>query len=292
MRMESLPLLPAILTTGNLACGVLACVFALNDALRLEGYKDVMSPFATSAWLIVAAVVCDALDGLVARKTRSESRFGIEYDSLADVVSFGMAPALLLYVAVLRLPDYGRFGWLFVLMYVVCGAIRLARYNTLAAGGTVGKVFQGLPIPAAAGLLTSYVLFSMWGEWHVVDQGMVFNKMMGWYQQRITYINRVVLPLAMALVSLLMVSTIEYPKITHIVARGRVPFPVFVVLSLTFVMLVLLPLPVGSFFLFASYAVWGLTATAIQRSAHHVKAIRSVRHEDPQRGAVSFERIN
>ncbi len=280
--MTNLPFLPAIMTTANLACGVLSCVFALNDALRLEGYKDVLSPFAASAWLIVAAVVFDALDGLVARKTKSESRFGIEYDSLADVVSFGMAPALLLYVAVLRLPEYGRFGWLFVLMYVVCGAIRLARFNTMAANGSTGKFFLGLPIPAAAGLLTSYVLFSMWGEWHVVDQGAVFNKMMGWYQQRITYVNRVILPLGMALVSLLMVSTIEYPKVHQVAVKGRVPFPVFVVSSLILVLFALAPLPVGSFFMFVTYVGWGLVNTVFQRGAQHVKTAETGRRLEHQ----------
>lgn len=269
MRERNLPILPAILTTANLACGVLACIFALNDALRLKGYEDTMfKPFAASAWLIVAAVIFDALDGLAARKTKSESRFGVEYDSLADVVSFGMAPAFLLYVSVLRLPEYGRFGWLFVVMYIVCGAIRLARYNTLAASGQSGKSFVGLPIPAGAGLLTSYVLFSMWGEWHLVDQGAVFNKVMGWYQPRVTYINKVVLPMAMALVSLLMVSTLDYPKLSQWVRSGRVSYQVFVSVAILCVFFLLLPFPVGCFLMFAAYAAWGLIVPVAKWGSH------------------------
>ncbi|MBU2490620.1 MAG: CDP-diacylglycerol--serine O-phosphatidyltransferase [Proteobacteria bacterium] len=138
-------LLPNLATSLNLFCGFFSVVSSL------EGH------FLRAAGAIVVAGVFDNLDGRIARATRSTSRFGVEYDSLADLVSFGMAPALLAYLWVLR--PFGRLGWLAAFLFVACGALRLARFNT-QAGESDGSSFTGLPIPAAAGTVASLILFN------------------------------------------------------------------------------------------------------------------------------------
>jgi CDP-diacylglycerol--serine O-phosphatidyltransferase len=110
-----------------------------------------------AAWFIVMSYVMDMLDGRIARLVHGESSFGVEIDSLSDWMSFGIAPAYLMYNFVLK--DYGFWGYPVAFLYVLCGALRLARFNLKAHFGESSKVyFQGLPIPAAAGILASFVL--------------------------------------------------------------------------------------------------------------------------------------
>ena len=143
-------LLPSVFTIGNLLCGFLA----INNVV--EG--NVVS----AAWWIIIAGIFDALDGKIARLTGSSSEFGIEFDSIADVVSFGIAPAILIYNYALH--EAGSVGSFLAFLYLATGAIRLARFNIKA---TTGKKthFTGMPIPSAAGILASYVLFTenVWG---------------------------------------------------------------------------------------------------------------------------------
>jgi CDP-diacylglycerol---serine O-phosphatidyltransferase len=137
--------LPNIFTTLNLFCGFIAIISALEGS------------FEKSAHLLIAAMAFDILDGKVARATRTTSRFGVEYDSLADVISFGMAPGLIMYLWMLR--PMGKFGWLAAMIFLACGALRLARFNTNAATAD-SRWFTGLPIPAAAGMLATLILFA------------------------------------------------------------------------------------------------------------------------------------
>ena len=137
--------LPNIFTTLNMFCGFVAIIYAM------EGL------FEKSAMLLIAAMAFDILDGKVARATRTTSRFGVEYDSLADLVSFGMAPGLMAYLWILE--PLGKFGWLAAMIFLACGALRLARFNTNAATAD-SRWFTGLPIPAAAGMLATTILFS------------------------------------------------------------------------------------------------------------------------------------
>lgn len=136
-------LLPSLLTTGNLFCGFLTLVLASQ------------SRFTEAAVAIFVAMVMDMLDGKVARLTKTTTQFGVEFDSLADVVSFGVAPAYLLYALVLG--PLGRAAWLGAFLFVICGALRLARFN-VSSGVTDRRYFVGLPIPAAAGIVASVVL--------------------------------------------------------------------------------------------------------------------------------------
>ena len=136
-------ILPNVFTTLNLFFGFYAIVSAIRGA------------FEPAAIYIIIAVVCDILDGKIARATRTTSKFGMEYDSLADLVSFGLAPCLMMYLWALQ--PLGRIGWLAAFLFTVCGALRLARFNT-QSGTTAGDHFLGLPIPAAAGMNATIVL--------------------------------------------------------------------------------------------------------------------------------------
>ena len=174
-RRNYVNILPSLLTTGNMYCGLLAIIYTMNN------------DFQTAAWLIILGLLFDASDGQVARLTNSVSSFGKELDSLADVISFGVAPAVLIYRSVLF--DFHRIGTFIVTVYAVTGALRLARYN-IQTGGTV-KSFTGLPIPGAGCLIASFVLLKL-----KYDHAFVYNY----------------LALFVVLLAYLMVSTITYPK--------------------------------------------------------------------------------
>ena len=161
-------LLPNLMTAGNLFCGFSAILRIIEGALiQVQGDQGVLTgnPFAyyhEAILLILGACVFDLLDGRMARYSGSESPFGREFDSLADIVSFGVAPALLVYRIVLK--DW-KSGWIIASVYLVCGALRLARFNCIAASkehsGTVDRDFSGIPIPAAAGVTASITLFML-----------------------------------------------------------------------------------------------------------------------------------
>ena len=134
---------PSVLTTANLFCGFYGIIAALRE------------DFYQAAIAILVAVVFDGLDGKVARLTKTTSNFGVEYDSLADLLSFGVAPSLILYMWALE--PVGRFGWIAAFVFLICGALRLARFN-VQVGESPGFHFTGLPIPAAAGMVASLIL--------------------------------------------------------------------------------------------------------------------------------------
>ena len=143
-RSRSIFLLPSLLTTGNLFCGFLALL------LTVQGR------YAEAAISVFVAMVMDLLDGRVARLMKATSQFGVEYDSLADVVSFGVAPAFLMYS--FALAQLGRPAWFAAFLFVICGALRLARFNVFT-GVSDKRFFTGLSIPAAAGVLCSSIVF-------------------------------------------------------------------------------------------------------------------------------------
>src|ERR1044072_8576772 len=159
-------LLPNLMTAGNLFCGFTATLKILEGALLQEKNPDAAGDlFHTAIWFILGACIFDLLDGRLARLGGHESAFGREFDSLADIVSFGVAPALMVYRIVLG--EYPRAGWIIASIYLACGALRLARYNCVAASaeGTTtesNKSFTGFPITAAAGTIASITLFMLW----------------------------------------------------------------------------------------------------------------------------------
>ncbi|MEI6306490.1 MAG: CDP-diacylglycerol--serine O-phosphatidyltransferase [Deltaproteobacteria bacterium] len=136
-------ILPNLLTTGSLFAGFYSMVASMNGN------------YSTAAIWIFAAAIFDGLDGKVARMTGTTSKFGVEYDSLADLVAFGVTPGLMVYAWALK--PFGRVGWLAAFLFVACGALRLARFN-VQVNTVESKRFVGLPIPAAAGMVASTVL--------------------------------------------------------------------------------------------------------------------------------------
>jgi CDP-diacylglycerol--serine O-phosphatidyltransferase len=137
-------ILPNLVTTASLFAGFYSLVSTMN--------RD----YYTAAIMIFISAICDGLDGKVARMTGTTSKFGVEYDSLADVVAFGVTPALMVYAWALR--PYGRLGWVAAFLFVACGALRLARFN-VQVNTVESKRFVGLPIPAAACMVAATVLF-------------------------------------------------------------------------------------------------------------------------------------
>jgi CDP-diacylglycerol--serine O-phosphatidyltransferase len=156
-------LLPNLMTAGNLLCGFVAVLKIVEgELLQSVDPKQAAEKFELAILLILTACIFDALDGRLARLGGHESAFGREFDSLADIVSFGVAPALMVYKVVLI--EFPRLGWIVASLYLLCGALRLARFNCVAASNAGGgsKDFRGFPIPAAAGLTASLTLFMLW----------------------------------------------------------------------------------------------------------------------------------
>ena len=150
-------LLPSIFTTFALFAGFFSIVASING------------DFTLAAISIMVAMLWDALDGRVARLTNTQSAFGGEYDSLSDLVSFGVAPALLVYLW--SLSDLGRVGWLAAFIYLACAALRLARFNT-QIGVSDKRYFQGLPSPASAGVIASMIWLKFW-NFEYLDFGVI-----------------------------------------------------------------------------------------------------------------------
>ncbi len=214
-------ILPNLMTTGNMFCGF----FAVIQAMRQN--------FTIAAYAIVVAAVFDQLDGRLARLTRSTSKFGAEYDSLCDLVSFGMAPAILLYMWSLQ--PFGRLGWMACFLFVACGAIRLARFN-VQVNIVEKNYFQGLPIPMAAGIVASAVLAFQDLEWD------------GW--------GHYGLLLMTMLLAIVMVSTFRYRSFKDLDLKERMPFR-YLIIGVGILCVVALWPEVMLFVLFMSYALLG-----------------------------------
>lgn len=241
-------LLPNLMTAGNLFCGFAATLRILEGALLQSSDSAAAGAlFHTAIWFILAACIFDLLDGRLARLGGQESPFGREFDSLADVVSFGLAPALMVYRIVLQ--EFPRVGWIVASIYLVCGALRLARYNCLAANGnTSSKDFKGFPIPAAAGLIASLTLFMLWmaaGERHLGQ----------W---------RYVLPALMLFLSFMMFSNVSYPSFKGINWRTTKSLPRFLIILFLLIITVMnyewMP-----FVLFLLYLIYGFIRPWISR---------------------------
>ncbi|MDN7129823.1 CDP-diacylglycerol--serine O-phosphatidyltransferase [Pseudidiomarina sp. 1APR75-15] len=225
-------LLPNLLTTAGLFSGFFAIVASMNNQ------------FESAAIAIFIAMVFDGLDGRVARMTNTQSDFGAEYDSMADIVSFGMAPALVMYNWALS--DLGKFGWLAAFIFVAGGALRLARFNT-NLGSSDKRFFQGLAIPSAAAIVSGLVWV---GSKYEVDPN------------SISYLAAIVTICA----GLLMVSNFRYHSFKDVDWRGRVSFVVILAVVLAFVVVATEPSLV-LFTIFFLYALSGpiLTIRSVNR---------------------------
>lgn len=244
-------LLPNLMTAGNLACGFFAVLSIFNgilEATSSSGYDfSAAQPYYQRAiFLIFASCIFDLLDGRLARLGGKESPFGAEFDSLADVISFGMAPSLLMAKAVLFPLDevVNGLGWVLACLYVLCGAIRLARFNCLAAmpkkpGSDTD--FRGIPIPMAAGFITSLTFLIIYlnnndhniGAWKYLLAG------------------------AMLGLSILMISDVRYPSFKKVGWKTK-GSPLVIVIAVVILIATVRYYWVMPVILFSGYLLYGL----------------------------------
>ena len=225
VRRRGIYLLPNLFTTAALFAGFYAIVQAMN------------ANFDQAAVAIFVAMVLDGLDGRVARMTRTQSAFGAEFDSLADMVSFGAAPALVIYEWVLR--DLGKLGWIAAFVYVAGAALRLARFNTLLEVADK-RWFQGLPSPSAAALVAGFV-------WIIDDLG-YDPADLRWVAWAVTLFA-----------GLTMVSNLKYYSFKAINLRKSVPFVAIFLIVLVLALLSYQPAIV----LFAAFVAYGLSGYGV-----------------------------
>jgi CDP-diacylglycerol--serine O-phosphatidyltransferase len=199
--------LPNLLTAGNLFCGFIALTKIVEADISTGNYSQIK----VALGFILLACIFDLFDGRVARMGGVESPFGREFDSLADLISFGAAPAFLVHRVVLKdvVEGHPEWGWFIASVYLLCGAFRLARFNCLAAMHTGNsKEFLGFPIPSAAGLVASLTLFMIWWDEKEFATGR-------W---------KYCLPVLLLFLSWMMVSNVKYPSFKALDLRATRTF--------------------------------------------------------------------
>lgn len=216
-------LLPNTLTLCGMFCGFFAIMSAINGN------------FIHAAWAIILANIFDGLDGWIARLTNTSTRFGVELDSLSDLVAFGVAPSVMMYKWALM--PFGRLGWAAAFLFVACGALRLARFN-VQTGTTGSKAFKGMPIPGAASILASVVIF-YYEYWDGIPG------------------KSALYPAFTIILALLMVSTFRFHGVKEVDFREKKPFWMLIVFVL--ILFVMLIHPSKAIFIFAmAYLIWGI----------------------------------
>ena len=256
-------LLPNLMTAGNLFCGFGAVMLIIRGTLAMElGDSDVFffnqTYFHSAIWLILIACIFDMLDGRLARRGGHESDFGREFDSLADVVSFGVAPAMMLYKIVLQNFSY---GWMVSFLYLLCGALRLARFNCIAARGSgADKDFRGFPIPAAAGVIASVTLFVLWYEQP--------DRELGHWKYLLPSVMKYGLLALMIFLSFMMFSKFKYPsfKALNWRTKGSIPRFIFIFLLLIFTVQKYQWMPA---LIFISYLLYGFLRPFLSHRMRH-----------------------
>jgi CDP-diacylglycerol--serine O-phosphatidyltransferase len=214
--------LPNLLTAGNLFCGFVA----LTKIVEADVSSGDFTPIKWALVFILLACIFDLFDGRVARMGGIESPFGREFDSLADLISFGAAPAFLVHRIVLHDVfsgppfDHPELGWFIASIYLLCGAFRLARFNCLAAmpGSSASKEFLGFPIPSAAGLVASLTLLIV----KLNENDRTLGKL------------KYVLPVVLVFLSMMMVSTVKYPSFKALGLRSTITFQKIIIAALIF----------------------------------------------------------
>jgi CDP-diacylglycerol--serine O-phosphatidyltransferase len=245
--------LPNLFTLAALFGGFYAIVMAMNGR------------FENAAIGIFCAMVLDSLDGRVARMTNTQSAFGEQMDSLSDMVSFGAAPALVVYEWALR--DLGKFGWIVAFVYCACAALRLARFNVNT--GVIDKAwFQGLPSPAAAALVAGSV-------WVAVDAG--------WSPQALPWVEWTMLGVTLY-AGLTMVTNAPFYSFKSFSLKKSVPFALLVVLVLLIALVSSHP-PIALFALFCCYSVSGYVEYARRKwKGRHASLIATSTDEPDEAG--------
>lgn len=242
-KRKSVYLLPNLLTSMSLFGGFYSIIATIDGK------------FLHASYAIFLACLCDALDGTVARKTGSASRFGVEYDSLADLVAFGVAPGILAYMWALK--GYGRFGWLAAFLYVACGALRLARFN-VQVDSVQKKQFLGLPIPMAASVIAASVLF--------------FGQL-----QLSVEVKKIFTPVLMYVLAFLMVSAVRYSSTKEMSFLRTRHFEAIVAAILLFVIVLIQP-EITLFVIAFGYAVSGPVLFLFRRKTASEESPHPVQH--------------
>jgi CDP-diacylglycerol--serine O-phosphatidyltransferase len=260
-------LLPNLLTAGNLFCGFVALtkIVSVETAdLDAGNFTEIQEALG----FILLACIFDLFDGRVARMGGRESPFGREFDSLADLISFGVAPAFLVHRIVLRdvSVNHPEIGWFIASIYLICGAFRLARFNCLAAmaGSGGGKEFLGFPIPSAAGFVASLTLLMMW----------IYKREFS------THYWKYVLPVLMLFLSWMMVSEVRYPTFKGLDLRATRTFTKTLIIVLFIGAIVILREKILIFVLpvfFTGYLIYGFVRPHISR-----KMRREIEDEDDE----------
>jgi CDP-diacylglycerol---serine O-phosphatidyltransferase len=274
-------LLPNLMTAGNLFCGFIAIIRCIQakfaDMSGAEG-ASAEHLYSEAVWFIIAAVVFDSLDGRLARLGGRESLFGREFDSIADVVSFGVAPALLVFFLILS-PDrnehFRLFGWFIGFIYLLCAAVRLSRFNVIThplvytnQAKYDTKDFVGLPVPAAAGMIVSLVL--------------LINKV----EASKSWV--LLLPPFMVLISYLMVSTIRYPSFKQVNWHTKARFGTFVA-ALIVAALVFFYREYALVVIFLAYLIFGAVRHGfmLQRRRRRLRELKLARRRWHEEQAVN-----
>jgi len=241
-------LLPNLLTTAALFAGFFAVI------------KSVEGAYTAASIAALVALVFDGLDGRVARLINAETDFGAEYDSISDAITFGLAPSVLVYLWALQ--PFGNIGWLGGFLFTACAGLRLARFNTQSAVKDK-RYFQGLPVPAGAATLGTWVLFvesaGFSGVW--VNLATLF---------------------AVYGIALLMVSNVRYRSFKDADLRYRVPFPVAVLIVGLLILVAVHP-PLVLFGFFFVYALAGPVATVLQRRRRRRERRARAEVDSPER---------
>ena len=251
--------LPNLLTAGNLFCGFVALTKIVEADPANEQIFQLQIKLALA--FILAACIFDLFDGRVARMGGAESPFGREFDSLADLISFGAAPAFLVHRIVLKdvFGEHAEIGWFIASMYLICGAFRLARYNCLTAlpENKGSKDFLGFPIPSAAALVASLTLLMLW-----LDER-------GWLGERFSVSKwRFLLPAMLLFLSWMMVSEVRYPSFKSLDLRATRTFTKTLIAILFIGLIVVLREKILVFVLpliFSAYLIYGFIRPHVSR---------------------------
>lgn len=222
-----------------MACGIISVTFSIKGA------------FAAAAWMIILAIVFDMLDGRIARMTKTTSAFGVQLDSLSDLVSFGIAPSIMMYQLVLN--TMGKLGVAIAVLFVICSALRLAKFNVQAQEGVVHSSFMGLPTPASAGLVISFVLsYELLFD---TGQGLSFKTIPMLMKTMPVFFKA--MPVVMFVLSLLMVSNVPYTSFKKFKLSKPKVFRFFVLVIFVLFLVITFPQNI-IFILFSLYVLSGI----------------------------------
>ena len=232
-------IIPSLFTLGNMSFGILSII------------ASIQGEFISASWYLIGALACDILDGRVARMTKTTSDFGMQLDSLSDLVSFGIAPVILMYMLVLNTME--NIGIAIAVLYALCAALRLARFNVLANTPEVHKHFVGLPTPASAGVIISFVLsYQLLAK---DDTSLNFNTIPIVMEHMPKFFT--IMPIVIVALSFLMVSNIPYMSFKKLKLTKVKTIELMAVLIVVIILIIIFPQNI-IFVIFTVYALSGL----------------------------------